>query len=123
MGHLIKGQRPREYRPSSTRRASGLSPVREPSEKALKLWNKLRKHIKTNLQIERSIRTKGFATRGRFNVRSPTRTNTPKVTQWKNTAPGIYFVTQPYTKGRFKIENIYGFVPMPSKKRTNAKSP
>jgi hypothetical protein len=98
-------------------------PVREPSENALKLWNKLRKHIKTNLQIERNIRTRGVATRGRFNVKPSKRTTTPRVTQWKNTAPGIYFVSSPETRGRFKIEKIQGFVPWPTKKRTNAKSP
>ena len=125
MGHTIKGQTPREYRPSATRRASGLSPINESRENALKRWNKLRQQIKSVTRLERNIRTKGTAVRGRFTVKnaSPTKKkNTPKVSLWKNTTPGIYFVTQPYKRGRFKIENIYGFVPFP-KKRTNAKSP
>lgn len=119
MGHTIKGQTPREYRPSATRRASGLETINESR------WNKLRQQIKSVTRLERNIRTKGTAVRGRFTVKnaSPTKkNNTPKVSLWKNTTPGIYFVTQPYKRGRFKIENIYGFVPFP-KKRTNAKSP
>jgi hypothetical protein len=115
MGHLIKGQRTHEYRPSATRRVSGLSPLKESRENAMKLWNKLRKHIK----LESNIRRKGFATSGRFVMRN---SSSPKVTMWKNTPPGVYFVSTPYSRGRFKLENIYGFVPYP-KKRTNAKSP
>lgn len=125
MGHTIKGQTPREYRPSATRRASGLETINESRENALKRWNKLRQQIKSVTKLERNIRTKGSAVRGRFTVKnsSPSKKNTPKVSLWKNTTPGIYFVTQPYKRGRFKIENIYGFVPFPTKKRTNAKSP
>ena len=118
MGHLTKGQRPGQYRPSTTRRVSGLTPIKESRENAMRRWNKLRTEIKSMMRLERNIRTKGAAIRGRFRV-----SNSPKVTQWKNTAPGVYFVTQPYTRGRFKLENIYGFVPMPPNKRTSAKSP
>lgn len=121
MGHLTKGQRPGQYRPSTTRRVSGLTPVNESRENALKRWNKLRNQIKSMVRLERNIRSKGVATRGRFRVSNSA--NSPKVTQWKNTKPGVYFVSQPYNKGRFKVENIYGFVPMPSNKRTSAKSP
>jgi hypothetical protein len=125
MGHTIKGQWPHQYRPSATRRASGLETINESRENALKRWNKLRQQIKSVTRLERNIRTKGSAVRGRFTVKnaSPSKKkNTPKVSLWKNTTPGIYCVTQPYKRGRFKIENIYGFVPFP-KKRTNAKSP
>lgn len=116
MGHTIKGQRPNEYRPSATRRASGLSPINEGN--ARKRWNKLRQAVKARSMIQRNIRTKGFARRGRFTVRnasSPPKKKSPSVSMWKNTAPGIYFVSQPYTRGRFKVENIQGFVPFPKK--------
>ena len=127
MGHTIKGQRPSEYRPSATRRASGLEPINESRENALKRWNKLRQQIKSVVRLERNIRAKGFATRGRFKVRNvspPKKVSPPKqsVMLSRNKPPGVYFVSQPYKRGRFKIENIYGFVPFP-KKRTNAKSP
>ena len=117
MGNQIKGQRPSEYRPSATRRASGLTPINESR------WNKLRQQIKRVVRLERNIRAKGSATRGRFKVKnaSPPRKNNSVMLN-KNKPPGLYFVSQPYKRGRFKIENIYGFVPMP-KKRTNAKSP
>jgi hypothetical protein len=117
MGHTIKGQRPSEYRPSATRRASGLTPINESR------WNKLRQQIKSIVRLERNIRMKGSATRGRFKVKntSPVKKNNSVMLN-KNKPPGLYFVGQPYKRGRFKIENIYGFVPMP-KKRTNAKSP
>ena len=113
MGHTIKGQSPYKYRPSATRRASGLETIAESR------WNKLRKQIKKIVQLERNIRARGFATRGRFTVRNA---SPPSVMLNKNKPHGIYFVSQPYKRGRFKIENIYGFVPFP-KKRTNAKSP
>jgi hypothetical protein len=73
MGHTIKGQTPREYRPSATRRASGLETIRE------SLWNKVRQQIKSIVKLERNIRAKGFATRGRFKVRnaSPPKKNSP----------------------------------------------
>jgi len=121
MGHTIKGQTPRQYRPSATRRASGLSPINEGRENALKRWNKLRQAVKRRSQIQRNIRTKGAAKRGRFTVRNaspPKRKSPPKqsVSMWKNTAPGVYFVSQPYRLGRFKVENIHGFVPFPKKK-------
>lgn len=121
MGHTIKGQYPHEYRPSSTRRASGLSPINEGNERknARKRWNKLRQSVKARSQMQRNIRTKGFARRGRFTVRnasppkkSPSRQS---VSLWRNTPAGIYFVSQPYKKGRFSIENIKGFVPWPKK--------
>ena len=117
MGHQIKGQRPSEYRPSATRRASGLTPINESR------WNKLRQQIKSIVRLERNIRAKGSATRGRFKVKntSPVKKNNSVMLN-KNKPPGLYFVGQPYKRGRFKIENIYGFVPYP-KKRTNAKSP
>jgi len=127
MGHLTKGQRPGEYLPRSTRRASGLERINESRENAAKHWNKLRQHIKSMARLERNIRSKGVATRGRFNVRNPSppkKKSPPKnsVMQNKNKPPGVYFMSQPYKRGRFNVENIYGFVPFP-KKRTNAKSP
>jgi hypothetical protein len=127
MGHTIKGQTPREYRPSATRRASGLEPVNESRKNTVKRWNKLRQQIKSMVRLDRNIRTKGVAARGRFKVRnvSPAKKNSPakhSVMLNKNKPPGVYFMSQPYKRGRFKVENIYGFVPLP-KKRTNAKSP
>ena len=117
MGHTIKGQTPRQYRPSATRRVSGLSPVNEKSN-AQKRWNRLRLDVKRAAQIQRNIRTKGYAKRGRFTVKaaSPKRKSPPRVTMWKNTDPGLYFVSQPYRRGRFNVENIHGFVPFPKKK-------
>jgi hypothetical protein len=81
------------------------------------------------MKLERTIRSKGSVTRGRFNVSKPSPSPQKKspikgsAILNKNKPPGVYFVSQPYTKGRFKIENIYGFVPWPTKKSTNAKSP
>ena len=121
MGHNIKGQTPCRYRPSATRRPSGLSPVNEARENAQKRWNKVRQAVKARSQIQRNIRTKGFAKRGRFTVRNaspPKKKSPPKnssVSLWRNTAPGIYFVSMPYKSGRFKVENIHGFVPFPKK--------
>jgi hypothetical protein len=129
MGHKIKNQSPYKYRPSATRRASGLSPIRESSENALKLWNKLRQQIKSNMKLERNIRSSGSVTRGRFKMSKPSPSPQKKspikgsTMLNKNKPPGVYFMSQPYTKGRFKIENVYGFVPWPTKKSTNAKSP
>jgi hypothetical protein len=104
-------------RSGATRRASGLETIYESR------WHKLRQQIKRIVQLERNIRAKGVATRGRFTVRnaSPPKKNNSVMLN-KNKPPGLYFVSQPYKRGRFKIENIYGFVPYP-KKRTNAKSP
>jgi hypothetical protein len=114
MGHTIKGQSPYKYRPSVARRASGLSPINEGN--ARKRWNKLRQSVKAHSKIQRNIRAKGLAKRGRFTVKnSPPVKKSPSVSLWKNTAPGIYFVSQPYSRGRFKIENIHGFVPFPKK--------
>ena len=64
MPHKIKGQKARQYRPSSTRRASGLSPINENQT------NKLRQSVKRAAQIQRNIREKGFAQRGRFTMRN-----------------------------------------------------
>jgi|688.fasta_scaffold00248_42 hypothetical protein len=92
MGHLIKGQRPREYLPRTTRRVSGLSPVRESSENALKRWNKLRQYIKSTMKLERNIRTKGSVTRGRFKM-----SNASPSPKKKNKSPEVY------KRGRFKL--------------------
>ena len=129
MVHKIKDQWPHMYRPSATRRASGLSPVRESIENARKRWRRAVRRVKIGLQISRNLNTKGSVTRGRFTARNtspPKRVSPPKNTLKVSMNPysetGVYFVTWPYKRGRFKIENTYGFVPMP-KKRTNAKSP
>jgi hypothetical protein len=92
MGHLIKGQRPREYLPRTTRRASGLSPIRESSENALKRWNKLRRYIKSNMKRERNIRLTGSVTRGRFKMYNAS--PSPKK---KNKTPQVYKI------GRFRV--------------------
>jgi hypothetical protein len=119
MGHSIKGQTPRQYRPSATRRASGLSPINELTN-AQKRWARLRQAVKRRSQLQRNIRTKGVAKRGRFTVRqsSPPKKKSPprnNVSLWRNTTPGIYFVSQPYGRGRFTVENIHGFVPFTKK--------
>jgi hypothetical protein len=115
MGHTLKGQTPSRYIPSVTRRASGLSPIQEATN-ARRRWNILRQAVRTASQIQRNIRSKGTAKRGRFTVKraSPVKTM-PKISLWKNTPSGVYFVSEPYKKGRFTIENIRGFVPMPKK--------
>ena len=120
MGHTIKGQWPHMYRPSATRRASGLSPINEGRENARRRWNRLRQSVKRASQIQRNIRTKGSAIRGRFTMRSvspPKKSpkNQSAVSLWKNTPPGVYFLSVPYKKGRFTVENIKGFVPWPKK--------
>ena len=92
MGHDIKKQPSSKYRPSATRRASGLSPVRESSENALKRWNKLRQYIKSTMKLERNIRTKGSVTRGRFKMYNAS--PSPKK---KNKTPEVY------KRGRFKV--------------------
>lgn len=119
MGHTIKGQSPRRYRPSVNRRKTGLSPVNEARENAIKRWNRLRNSIKRQLQIQRNIRTKGAAKRGRFTIRNatPPKRKSPagSVSMWKNTAPGVYFTSMPRRKGRFTVENIHGFVAFPKK--------
>ena len=97
MGHTIKGQTPRKYRPSATRRASGLNSINETHENALKLWKKLRNHLKSvvrSIRFNSEIQTKGSVTRGRFKV---TNSSPPK---------------------RTNIQSD-----LPTKKRTNAKSP
>jgi hypothetical protein len=57
MGHTIKDQSPYKYRPSATRRASGLSPINEKS-KAQKRWNALRQSVKKYSQTMRTLRTR-----------------------------------------------------------------
>ena len=118
MGHTIKGQTPRQYRPSSTRPPSGLSPVNEGSENDRRRWNRLRQVVKRRSQMQRNIRTKGHAIRGRFKVtQSPPRKKSPsRVSAWKNTAPGVYFLSAPFQRGRFTFENIYTYIPFPKKK-------
>lgn len=93
MGHTIKGQGTREYRPSATRRASGLASINEARENAVKRWNKLRQYLKSIARLERNIRTKGVATRGRFRFRN--------ISPPKKKSPG-----QPYKRGRFRFQNI-----------------
>ena len=122
MGHTIKGQSPYKYRPSTNRRPSSLATVNESRENAMKRWNKVRQYIKSVSQLQRNIRAKGAATRGRFRVKNSSPVKTLVTTQWKNSAAGIYFLSQPYNRGRFSVANIRGFVPYP-KKRTTAKSP
>lgn len=123
MGHLIKGQTPREYRPSTGRRNSGLKTINERNNvDAVRRWNKLRQAVKARSQIQRNIRVKGFATRGRFTVRNATpKKKSPSVSMWRNTTPGVYFVSHPYQRGRFKVENILGFVPFPPSKKKSPK--
>ena len=124
MGHTIKGQHPGTYRPSVGRRPSGLSPINETRENAMRRWNRLRQSVRRRSQIQRNIRTKGFAKRGRFTVKntSPKKKSVspPGAKMWKNVAPGVYFVSSPYKKGRFTVENILGKALWP--KKNNQKS-
>ena len=92
MGHTIKGQSPYKYRPSATRRVSGLNSINESRENALKRWNKLRQYIKSTMKLERNIRTKGFATRGRFKM-----SNASPSPKKKNKSPEVY------KRGRFRV--------------------
>ena len=55
MGHTIKGQSPYKYRPSATRRPSGLSTINERSN-AERRWNKLRQSVKLISHAERNFR-------------------------------------------------------------------
>jgi len=111
MGLKLKGLPPREYRPSTTRRPSGLARINESYENALNRWRRAVRQIKTSLQIDREIRNKGFATRGRFKVSNSSPSKSPRRVTLKPVSPGVYFKSQPYNRGRFKVENIYGFVP------------
>ena len=60
MGWTIKGQTPGQYRPSSTRRPSKLSPINERSNTAVKRWNKLRQSVQANSQRLRNARNKNI---------------------------------------------------------------
>ena len=64
MGHTIKGQSPRQYRPSATRRPSGLSPINEKSN-AQKRWNKLRQAVRPTSQAMRNLREREAAAKRR----------------------------------------------------------
>jgi hypothetical protein len=45
MGHRIKGQTPRRYRPSVGRRSPGVTPIAEGDEKFALIWNRLVNHL------------------------------------------------------------------------------
>lgn len=64
MGHTIKGQSPYKYRPSATRRVSGLSPINERSN-AKKRWNALRQSVRLNSQARRNLRVQEAAAQRR----------------------------------------------------------
>jgi chromosome segregation ATPase len=64
MGHTIKGQSPYKYRPSATRRVSGLSPINERSN-AKKRWNALRQSVRLNSQARRNLRAQEAAAKRR----------------------------------------------------------
>ena len=102
----VKGQNASRYLPSQTRSPSKLSPVRERNENAKKRWNNLRQKVKRMTNIQRNIRTQGFAQRGRFKVTKPNN----RVMLWNNAPPGLYFLRNPQQKGRFFVENV-GYVP------------
>ena len=67
MPHSIKGQSPRQYRPSATRRPSGLSPINEKSN-AQKRWNKLRQAVKPASQAMRNLRAQVEAAKRRNSI-------------------------------------------------------
>jgi len=64
MGHTIKGQSPGRYRPSVTRRPSGLSTINERSN-AQKRWNKLRQAVGPASQVMRNLREREEAAKRR----------------------------------------------------------
>lgn len=64
MGHTIKNQSPQRYRPSATRRASGMSPINEKSN-AQKRWNKLRQAVKLSSKSMQNLRVREAAARTR----------------------------------------------------------
>ena len=65
MGHTIKGQSPGKYRPSATRRPSGLAPINERSNTAMKRWNKLRQTVKLSSATVRNLRVQEAAAKRR----------------------------------------------------------
>ena len=67
MGHTIKGQSPRHYRPGATRRPSGLSPINEKSN-AQKRWNKLRQAVRPVSQTMRNLRAQEAAAKRRNSI-------------------------------------------------------
>lgn len=109
MGHYIKGQRPSEYRPSKTRRNSKLNRILEGNPNAQRRWAKIR--AATLAELKGNV-----IKRGRFIMRtSSTNSKKNSVMLMKNAPRGIYFVSQPYKRGRFTVENVLGFVPYPTK--------
>ena len=109
MGWKIKGQLAQHYRPSKGRRNSGLSRIPEGNPNALRRWSKVRRA--TLAQLKGNV-----IKRGRFLMRaSSTKASNNKVTLWKNAPVGVYFVSKPYKRGRFTVEDIHGFVPFPKK--------
>ena len=74
MPHALKGQRASMYRPSATRRNSGLSPIAE--KRAVELWNKLRQAVKkTKISPSKKYNT---VQKGRFTVMTPVRYSSAK---------------------------------------------
>jgi chromosome segregation ATPase len=64
MGRTIKDQPSYKYRPSVTRRDSGLSPINERSN-AQKRWVKLSQSVRLNSQARRNLRTQEAAAKRR----------------------------------------------------------
>lgn len=60
MGWTIKGQNANKYRPSATRRASGLSPINERSPGARCRWNVLRQSVMRQSQARRNARERNL---------------------------------------------------------------
>ena len=96
MGHSIKGQSPGKYRPSVGRRNSGLSPVKEISEKPTEYWNKLRQAVRRK-SLNKSRQT---VMKGRFLVgpASPKKASPRKTRPLANVPPGKY--------GRFSVRVV-----------------
>jgi|688.fasta_scaffold00451_58 hypothetical protein len=65
MGRTIKGQSPGAYLPSATRRVSGLLPINERSNTAMKRWNKLRQTVKLSSATARNLRAQEAAAKRR----------------------------------------------------------
>jgi len=100
MPHSLKGQSAKRYRPSATRRNSGLSPIAE--RRAFEWWNKVRQAVKkTKVSVKRASPSKKYNTvkKGRFTVMTPARYSTVK--------KGRFEVLTRLPPSRFSISTKY----------------
>lgn len=71
MPRRLKGQRPTKYRPSATRRSSGLSPIREVNENFAKVWRTLVAHLARSPKRSPANSPGVWVRKGRFRVKEP----------------------------------------------------